>query len=488
MGRYADNVSQILMEQGRARAQAELARGQVWGQAVQQLGQVPGQVMALRQQQAALDQERQLREQQIRSNQALEEERRQQTAAGQQLTRQDAALRQYFADLGDRDPDPRDIIRIAGPDKGIKIAEMSIAFRKLQRDDYHAGQKEVRSVMLGMDALSDQQRADAWPGVRATLITKGFLHPEDAPDTYDPVWWKRTVGYGVERAKAPEAFSLSPGEKRFDPNGQMIAEVPDKAPAGHMVTVPGPNGQPIQRLATADELKAGVPAYRAPVQGPDRAPFWVNRGGKMIRITEAQYQPGDLPASTREQGRSVTAGDASDLADFDTSLDELAAVRAAITPEDSTGIVARIGARVPYVTQITGWGSDAKKRQAVIDRVKQVIGKTLEGGVLRKEDEIKYEKILPNIGDPPDVAMAKLDGLDAAVTKRKARRLDSLADANYDVTKYRARPAVAPAPVAAPVTTPAAGQSVTVTTPDGQVFTFPNQVAADGFKKRAGIR
>ena len=41
--------------------------------------------------------------------------------------------------------------------------------------------------------------------------------------------------------------------------------------------------------------------------------------------------------------------------------------------------------------RLTGWGTDAKKKQALIDRVKQVIGKTLEGGVLRKEDEVKYE-------------------------------------------------------------------------------------------------
>ena len=101
----------------------------------------------------------------------------------------------------------------------------------------------------------------------------------------------------------------------------------------------------------------------------------------------------------------------------------------------------RIGAKIPYVTQITGWGSDAKKRQAVIDRVKQVIGKTLEGGVLRKEDEIKYEKILPNIGDPQDVALEKLNVLDVAIAKRKQRRIDALKDANYDVTKFETRTA-----------------------------------------------
>lgn len=165
------------------------------------------------------------------------------------------------------------------------------------------------------------------------------------------------------------------------------------------------------------------------IMGPDNRPILVPRSEAV----------GKSPASSREQGRPVTSGDASDLADFDTSKDELAAVRAAISSKDSTGIVARIGATIPYVTQITGWGSDAKKRQAVIDRVKQVIGKTLEGGVLRKEDEAKYEKILPNIGDAPDVATAKLNGLDAAIDKRKQRRLDALKDSGYETSHFEAR-------------------------------------------------
>jgi len=193
---------------------------------------------------------------------------------------------------------------------------------------------------------------------------------------------------------------------------------------------------------SAGQIRAAKVQYEAAGRAPttDTEPLVSIMGadGQPVLVRRSQAE-GKRPASTREQGRPVTANDASDLADFDTSLDELAAVRAAISPTDSTGIVARAAATVPYVTQITGWGADAKKRQAVIDRVKQVIGKTLEGGVLRKEDEAKYEKILPNIGDSPEVAKAKLDGLDAAIAKRKGRRLDALTDAGYDTGKFTAR-------------------------------------------------
>ena len=88
------------------------------------------------------------------------------------------------------------------------------------------------------------------------------------------------------------------------------------------------------------------------------------------------------------------------------------------------------------ITNLTGWGTEAKQKQAQIDRVKQVIGKALEGGVLRKEDEAKYEKILPTIKDSPELVRAKLNGLVAAIEKRHGRKLEALESAGYDVSRF----------------------------------------------------
>lgn len=49
-----------------------------------------------------------------------------------------------------------------------------------------------------------------------------------------------------------------------------------------------------------------------------------------------------------------------------------------------------------------------KTQQASIDRIRQIVGKALEGGVLRKEDEEKYKKILPTMQDQPEVYRAKV--------------------------------------------------------------------------------
>lgn len=69
--------------------------------------------------------------------------------------------------------------------------------------------------------------------------------------------------------------------------------------------------------------------------------------------------------------------------------------------EQYIGPVAGFAALNPY--------SEARKAQADIDRVKQRVGKALEGGVLRKEDEEKYKKILATLNDTPTTAIYKVD-------------------------------------------------------------------------------
>lgn len=167
------------------------------------------------------------------------------------------------------------------------------------------------------------------------------------------------------------------------------------------------------------------------IMGDDGAPVLVPRS----------QAAGRRPASTREQGRAVTSGDAGRLADLDTSLDDLVTLASTLQEtKGATGVAAQVGAALwNPITNLTGWGTDAKKRQGVIDRVKQVIGKALEGGVLRKEDEIKYAKILPAIADDPEVATSKLEGLRTALIQRRQTLLDSLGDAGYDTSKFAER-------------------------------------------------
>lgn len=221
---------------------------------------------------------------------------------------------------------------------------------------------------------------------------------------------------------------------------------PPAAPKRTVVHTTDAKGNPISKAVTEDELASGVPDYVKPEREAhgQRTPIWVVKDGKFIDLAGVA-PPGSQPASTREQGRPVTSSDAGRLADFETSLNDLKTLSGTLTETaNATGTGAAIGAAMPdWATDLIGWGVDAKKRQAVIDRVKQVIGKIMEGGVLRKEDEAKYAKILPTIKDTAAVAASKLAGLEQAISQRRSTFLENLGDAGYETSRFNKKPSAA---------------------------------------------
>src|SRR6185295_18300405 len=98
-------------------------------------------------------------------------------------------------------------------------------------------------------------------------------------------------------------------------------------------------------------------------------------------IDRARLAKGEAPA----KARNVTSGDANRIADYNSSLSDLEKLKTELTNvAGATGAAAKAGAMLPNaITEYTGIGQQAKQKQAVIDRVKQVIGKAMEGGVLR---------------------------------------------------------------------------------------------------------
>jgi len=210
----------------------------------------------------------------------------------------------------------------------------------------------------------------------------------------------------AEKKETSAPFSLGPGQTRFDGSGQPIATVPPKP----------------------EKAGDGTPEQ-----------VFVVRDGKVIPIAKGTAQPGDVPYSARNQNdtRPVTAGDTADIADINEALQ----LASGLTFEPSdTGILPALGAGAPdAVTNLTGFGVGAKQRQGMINLVRQIIGKGLEGGVLRKEDEAKYAKMLPTISDHPDVVKSKIKTLISTLEQKRTVRLDAMRDAGYDVSKFDAR-------------------------------------------------
>lgn len=74
-----------------------------------------------------------------------------------------------------------------------------------------------------------------------------------------------------------------------------------------------------------------------------------------------------------------------------------------------------LGPITGFFGKINPYNAPALNLQADVDRIRQVVGKALEGGVLRKEDEEKYKKILTQITDVPETALYKINQLIADI-------------------------------------------------------------------------
>jgi hypothetical protein len=82
------------------------------------------------------------------------------------------------------------------------------------------------------------------------------------------------------------------------------------------------------------------------------------------------------------------------------------------------------------------WAESHRKLQAEFDLVRQKIGKMVEGGVLRKEDEAKYLKILPAMTDVPTVAVDKARRFSALMRKDLSRYMENMNRAGYNVSGF----------------------------------------------------
>ena len=77
------------------------------------------------------------------------------------------------------------------------------------------------------------------------------------------------------------------------------------------------------------------------------------------------------------------------------------------------------------------------KADAELRKVAQLVGKFMEGGVLRKEDEEKYRKMLPQLNDKnPSVAQSKLDSVKNMLQDKYEEYLSDFGNAGYDVSGF----------------------------------------------------
>jgi hypothetical protein len=108
--------------------------------------------------------------------------------------------------------------------------------------------------------MGDPAVAKLYPSIRALMLKN---YPEaEIPEQYDPSMREQYINPIAEAYGAPKKTAVVGKVLVEEATGKELYRAPEEVKR-HLVTVPGPNG-PMQRLATEEELAAGVPTYQKP--------------------------------------------------------------------------------------------------------------------------------------------------------------------------------------------------------------------------------
>lgn len=471
-------ISDLLLHQGDIEASRAQNRGAGWANVAQTLGQVPSMLGQMRSQQAAAQQEaadrdvdRRFKESQIEAR-ALEISDRIRQTATEEQARQSAAQ-----------------------------------------------SKATMGILSEFQALTPEQQRASWPQVQQRLRTEAGWEANRIPAAYPGGGWARSM-----------AAALLPLDKAFDfvfkepeppktreirtrnadgseaiqivedaPGFSATSAAPVKEPKTYPVTVPGLNGQPMNKLATEDEMRAGVPGYRAPTA--PRAPVaqqWVVRNGQPTPIQPGTAQPGDLPYdAVAARSGGGTKDDDLRATQRQRATDGIAIIDSLIqfNPDGSVkstdpGLDRAFGAIQghPWVPDMRQGTVDAA---AAADRLLALVTlpemQSLRGlGPASDRDVAIVQSgasTIKNrrIGDT--AVRAEMKRMREAFVRLQAA---SAASTSSVVNLAPGADAGMPPGQQAPTNRPPTA-GVSVRTPDGQTFSFPNQQQADQFKRRAGI-
>jgi hypothetical protein len=398
-----DRITDLILSRGRAQAEGAYQSADIWGGVASRIGETFGG--------ALLEQGKQ------------KDEKKKRDA----LNAQDSAFMRRISNPELPPITPQETLGIYGPERGPAIHKGWAALATPSE------KPDLPAILAGYEASDPEMRRIGWPAARPQLLAATGLPEAMVPKEWDEAWYERLK----KELKKPEApIKASPGDTFLDPETmQPLASIPPapKEPKQHMVTVPGPNGQPIQRLASEEELATGVRAYREP-KAPG-AKIWVMRDGKPIRINESEYQPGDEPNEKTNITPTMEANVVNRLTkQWDVAVKPVVELDRQVKLMDAGLEAARRGDRAagaqtvlvtfqkildpPSVVKESEFAR-SEAGQALMNRVKGAYEKVRFGGVNMPLDELEKFARLAR-----EAALAQSTGYTGAVKKRLGATAD----------------------------------------------------------------
>jgi hypothetical protein len=154
-------------------------------------------------------------------------------------------------------------------------------------------------------------------------------------------------------------------------------------------------------------------------------PFNESREAKKMAYASALQKQNEK--SVGQKARQLSASDVARVNAGNVIPNTLQSV--AQTIEKNKDIFGPISGRT---ASMNPYNERAQTLQSQIKASAQEFGKYMEGGVLRKEDELKYEKMFPGLSDTPEVAKNKLAIVNKLLIDRQNSDVRALRESGFD--------------------------------------------------------
>lgn len=284
-------------------------------------------------------------------------------------------------------------------------------------------QREQAKMQLGF-TQSDIEREDALRAAQAEAEAEQTkpIEIDGALVQYNPETGKYETLYKSPTSTKP--VTLSQGQVLVDPvTGEQIAvgQAKDRAL---------PAAAQEYQFATQTGFQGSFMDYLSAKQ----------RAGQSVPSSFKEWQLAGQPGTYADYiqkkgqttGRPLSGSETRLISEGNQLAQAVDPLRAIIDQQASRfgPVAGRAGQMNPYDTEAQA--IDSQMRIA-----SQTIGRYMEGGVLRKEDEDKYRKMLPQLTDTPEVAKAKLDQIEALLKSKQQKYIDDFSKAGFDVSAFQ---------------------------------------------------
>ena len=226
-------LGELIRLRGQREAESHLRGGDISAQLYANLG---SQLSGILSGYVKERQEAPIRAQDAESRALQVQAQQQQVDERDRLTRQDAAFTALLEQQPN--PDPREVMRIFGPQRGAAIAQGMAAFGELSQQKVTDARDTAGRLAIGIKALSPALQASFWPSIRQAAVQGGLGDEQSIPEQFMPEFVEAVIGWAS--GKGPEAppalMQRDPTRDLVDPRtGQVVSSGTPAAPEAPQV-------------------------------------------------------------------------------------------------------------------------------------------------------------------------------------------------------------------------------------------------------------